>query len=253
MFDNVLGRGNVPKGRFSVGVTAAVVVHAAILAFAFWVSTRPPAEPEPKVSDVTFYAPPPPPPPPPPPSSNTGGSKPKTEQKKKPVKKPDTVVKPKEIPTEKPQEAEPQQEETEVADEGVEGGQPGGVIGGVIGGVQGGVVGGVIGGTLGGTLGGQLGGEVLPFGEGMKRPERLSGRDVTYTREAREARVEGTMLVKCVITVKGELERCRIIKRLPHMEEAVMDALKTWRMTPVQYQGRAVKVEYVIPFRFKLQ
>ena len=49
------------------------------------------------------------------------------------------------------------------------------------------------------------------------------------------------------------LERCRIIKSLPHMEEAVMDALKTWRMTPVQYQGRTVAVDYVIPFRFKLQ
>jgi protein TonB len=68
-----------------------------------------------------------------------------------------------------------------------------------------------------------------------------------YTREALEARVEGKMLVKCVITAEGELKNCRVIKPLPHMDKAVLEALSKWKFAPVTYQGRAIAVDYVIP------
>jgi protein TonB len=74
-----------------------------------------------------------------------------------------------------------------------------------------------------------------------------------YTREAREARVEGTVLVKCVITTSGALRDCHVIKSLPFLEQTVLEALAQQRYTPVTFQGRPVDVEYVIPFRFKLQ
>jgi protein TonB len=233
MFDAVLDRSNVPRSRFGTGATLAVILHVGLLGLALWLSARPPPKKEKEVA-VKFMLPPPPPPPPPP----KGANKPKVERvERKPIRKPDTIVQPKEIPKAKPPEAEPQKEE----DEGQEGGQEGGVKGGVIGGVVGGVV--------GGQLGGQLGSEVLPFGEGMTRPERLEGRDPQYTREALEANIAGVMLVKCVITLQGRLENCRIVKPLPHMERAVLDALSTWRYKPILYQGRPVSVDYVIPIR----
>lgn len=242
MFDSVLGRGNVPGGRFGVGTVVSVVVHVGLLGFAIWFSTIPP-EKEEKEPEVTFFAaPPPPPPPPPPPASSTPKTEKKVEKKKKPVKKPDTIVQAKD-PTPVPEE--PQQAEEPEEEEPVEGG----VEGGVVGGVAGGVVGGVIGGTIGGQIGGQLGGEVMSFGEGMARPKQVKGRAPQYTREAIEARVEGTMLVQCVITTDGDLKDCKIIKPLPHMEQAVLDALRTWKYTPVTYQGRPVPVKYIIPIR----
>src|SRR5262249_650932 len=74
---------------------------------------------------------------------------------------------------------------------------------------------------------------VLPFGEGMNRPTLVSGPKPVYSREAREARVEGTMLVKCVITTAGTLRSCRVLKSLPFMEQAVLSALASQRYTPV--------------------
>lgn len=236
MFDNVLGRGNVPGTRLGIGTVVSVVVHVALVAFVIWFSAQK-ADEEETPPEVTFFAAPPPPPPPPPPASST----PKTEkkvEKKRPTKKPDTIVQAKD-PTPVPQEEQPEEAPEE---EPVEGG----VEGGVVGGVAGGVVGGVIGGTLGGQIGGQLGGDVLAFGEGMTRPTRVKGRDVEYTREALEARVAGKMIVKCTINTDGTLENCRIIKPLPHMEEAVLAALRTWKMTPVTFQGRPVRVDYVL-------
>jgi protein TonB len=90
---------------------------------------------------------------------------------------------------------------------------------------------------------------VVPFGEGMTRPSLLSKVDPAYTREALEAKVEGLMIVRCVITTQGALERCRIVKGLPHMNEAVLTALTMWRYTPTAYQGQLVNIDYNIPVR----
>ncbi|RKH54558.1 energy transducer TonB, partial [Corallococcus llansteffanensis] len=157
-------------------------------------------------------------------------------------------VQPKEVPQQKPEEAEAEAEPEEEASEAeVEGGVEGGVAGGVVGGVVGGVIGGVVGGQLGGT-----GTDVLSFGQGMTRPEQISGPQVSYTREAIEARVQGLMIVKCVITTEGKVERCRVIKPLPHMEQAVMDVLAASRYKPVTFQGRPVEVQYTFNFNLKL-
>jgi protein TonB len=60
------------------------------------------------------------------------------------------------------------------------------------------------------------------------------------------------MIVKCVITTEGKLENCRIIKPLPHMEQAVLDSLYSRRYTPVTFQGRPVSVDYVFNIRLKI-
>ncbi|HEU4403722.1 MAG TPA: energy transducer TonB [Polyangiaceae bacterium] len=80
----------------------------------------------------------------------------------------------------------------------------------------------------------------------------LSGRQPAYTREAVEAGVEGKLLVGCVITVRGELENCRIVKSLPWLDVEVLSALKTQRYTPVTFNGRPVPVFYMFPFSFRL-
>jgi protein TonB len=136
-------------------------------------------------------------------------------------------------------------EEPEAADDG-------GREGGVPGGVKGGVAGGVLGGKLGGKLGAPPPPKaaVLPFGAGMTRPQRIGGRDPSYTREALAARVEGLMIVRCTITVDGKLQDCRVLKSLPHMEKAVLEALATHRYKPVTFQGKPVSVQYV--FNIKL-
>ena len=94
---------------------------------------------------------------------------------------------------------------------------------------------------------------VIPFGPGMERPHKTSGPEPAYTREAREARVEGKMLVQCVITVDGRLEACQVLKSLPFMDQAVLAALAQQRWTPVTFQGQPVSVVYTIPFKFVLQ
>jgi TonB family protein len=121
--------------------------------------------------------------------------------------------------------------------------------------------GGLVGGTIGGTIGGPSSAAVLatdpgltvvPFGAGMNRPQKISCRDVRYPPAARDAQIEGTMLVKCVIELDGKLTDCKVVKALPLMDVEVLAAISTWRMTPVLYNGQAIRVSYTIPVRLSL-
>jgi protein TonB len=127
-----------------------------------------------------------------------------------------------------------------------------GAEGGIAGGATGGLRGGIPGGVVGGSLAGSVRMEILPFGEGMTRPARIAGQDPVYTREALEARIEGLTIVKCVITSEGKAENCRMIKALPHMEKAVLEALASQKFKPVTFQGLPVSVDYVFNIRLVL-
>jgi len=93
--------------------------------------------------------------------------------------------------------------------------------------------------------------DLVPFGEGMSRPVLVErGKPVSYTGEALEAHVEGTMIVRCTITVEGHVEHCVVLKTLPFLEKAVLESLYSSRYSPVTYQGKPVAVGYT--FNVKL-
>ncbi|MCP3101851.1 TonB family protein [Myxococcus sp. K15C18031901] len=95
--------------------------------------------------------------------------------------------------------------------------------------------------------------DVIPFPSGLRPPELLrQSIPLEYTEQARMARVEGTMLAKCVITREGQVRDCRILKGMAHMDEAVVESLESRRYTPVYFQGSPVSVSYVFTIRLKL-
>ena len=94
---------------------------------------------------------------------------------------------------------------------------------------------------------------VLRFRDGMSPPEQLEGKPIVYSAAAIEAGVQGTIEAKCVITIRGTLENCRIVKSLPYMDKAVLDALATRKYTPVTLEGKPVPVEYVFAIKLVLK
>jgi protein TonB len=95
--------------------------------------------------------------------------------------------------------------------------------------------------------------ETVPFSMGtMTPPVLMSGTQLQYTREALEAHVSGLLIAKCVITRGGDVENCRIIKGLPHMNEAVLSALASRHYTPVTYQGKPISVSYIFNVKLDL-
>lgn len=111
-------------------------------------------------------------------------------------------------------------------------------------------------GTVTGTGEGPEGLECNPacaFGDGMTRPQVAPQVFANvYSRAAVEAQVEGTMVVRCRVQVDGALSNCRVVKGLPHLDEAVLEKLATVRATPATINGRAIPVDYVFNFQFKM-
>jgi len=140
-------------------------------------------------------------------------------------------------PTQVPQEKPPEQEPVDSA-HGAEGGLEGGEVGGVPGGIVGGVV--------------DASNVRMEFDERMTQPEKLGGPDPQYTERAIEREVQGTMVVRCVVTVDGHVHDCRVLKSLPFMDRSVVDALEKRRYKPATLGGRPVEVNYNFKITLKL-
>ncbi|QRO02753.1 energy transducer TonB [Archangium violaceum] len=108
-------------------------------------------------------------------------------------------------------------------------------------------------GVLGNSITGENGEEVTRCDfSSMTPPEMLSGAAVRYTPEALVARVSGLVIARCTITREGAVEHCRILKGLPYMDEAVIEALESRRYRPVLFQGNPVSVPYTFNVKLRM-
>ncbi|QDE89707.1 energy transducer TonB [Myxococcus xanthus] len=250
MFNSVIERQRA--GRLGTGVWVSIVLHAALFGAVLFISARPPGPsepPEPKELVLRVAQPPRVAKGSPAPAQPKAASAPRPRPRNRdrvPARVPPPVV---DAPP-KPVEAVASNDTSTSTDEeadpgtGVRGGHPEGYEDSDVIGVP----------YVPGLVPGQeaTGTDVVPFGQGMSPPRLMGNPGIEYTHQALTSRVEGTMIAKCVITVRGDVTDCRIIKGLPHMNEAVLDALHNRRYTPVQYQGRTVSVSYVFTLRLKL-
>ncbi len=114
------------------------------------------------------------------------------------------------------------------------------------------VGGGVIGGMAGGAIGGAAAPARLEFNDTMAPPVFVSGPNPEYTKQALMHEVDGLMIVKCVITVDGRVHDCRVLRSLPFMDRAVVDALEHRRYKPATLGGKALEVDYTFRIRLTL-
>ncbi len=80
-------------------------------------------------------------------------------------------------------------------------------------------------------------------------------RQIQYPELAKEAGVEGTVVVRAFINEEGEVEQVIVEKGVPKtgLDEAAIEAVKKTKWKPAQQRDRAVGVWYSIPIRFQLK
>jgi len=74
-----------------------------------------------------------------------------------------------------------------------------------------------------------------------------------YPEVARLAHVEGTVILEAVLDTRGYVTQLKVIRSVPFLDQAALDAVKQWRYTPSLYGGRPVSVLMTITVRFTLQ
>jgi TonB family protein len=90
-------------------------------------------------------------------------------------------------------------------------------------------------------------------GDQVSRPEIISSTRPVYTELARRARVTGTVILEAIINEQGDVENVRVLKGQPMgLDQAAVEAVKTWKFKPAMKDGKPVKVYYVLTVNFQL-
>jgi len=80
-------------------------------------------------------------------------------------------------------------------------------------------------------------------------------KNLKYPEIARKAGVEGTVIVKITVDIKGNVVKTEIIQSLGNngCDEAAIAAIKKVKWKPAMQRDRPVKVQIAVPIRFKLK
>jgi len=134
--------------------------------------------------------------------------------------------------------------------------------------VEGGVPGGVPGGQFGGVLGSILSSgqhPVLPaiappakpsapvrVGGRVKEPRKISAPPPEYPVLARQAHVEGVVVIEAIIDERGDVVDARALSGHPLLMKAALDAVRQWKFEPTYLNDQPVAVQLVVSVGFHL-
>lgn len=93
----------------------------------------------------------------------------------------------------------------------------------------------------------------VPVGGNIRPPQKVYDVAPGYPPLARAAHVEGVVILEAVIGENGEVRDVRVLRSIPLLDGAAVDAVRQWRFTPTLLNGQAVPVVMTITVAFKLR
>ena len=130
-----------------------------------------------------------------------------------------------------------------------------GVVGGVPGGVPGGQMGGVIGGIISSTpvnVPKAVNPQRIRVSQGVTQGMIIRKIQPAYPPLARQARIQGPVVLQAEIGKDGSIQNLRLISGHPMLAPAAIEAIKQWKYKPYILNGEPVEVETTITFNFTL-
>jgi protein TonB len=83
-------------------------------------------------------------------------------------------------------------------------------------------------------------------------PEAITEVKPIYPELAREAGIDGRVIVEVTIGPNGRIEDAHVVKSIPVLDAAALEAARRWVFTAPLAHGHPVRVRYTIPFVFEL-
>jgi protein TonB len=131
----------------------------------------------------------------------------------------------------------------------------GGSDAGVPGGVDYGAAGGYPKDLIGRALYEVIGDEAAPVrvvGE-VRMPKLLKRVEPDYPEIAQQARVQGTVILEATTDVYGRVVSVKILRSVPLLDGAAIDAVRRWIYEPMVINGRPRGVTFTVTVRFELK
>jgi protein TonB len=240
--DSLIESGGRLKTRRGLTTTISVIFQVGLLVVMILIPLIF-TEALPKQQLMTFLVAPPPPPPPPPPAAA-------------PVKivkqiQTDIVNGQLRTPTKIPQKVQMIKEEEApppaMASTGVVGGVPGGVPGGSMGGVMGSILS-----STPVAVPKVATPQRVRVSQGVSAGLLVRKVNPNYPPLARQARIQGQVLLQAEISKDGSIQNLRLISGHPMLAPAAIEAVKQWKYKPYLLNGEPVEVETQVQVNFTL-
>jgi protein TonB len=90
-------------------------------------------------------------------------------------------------------------------------------------------------------------------GGDIKEPTKLKNVNPVYPEMAKRARSQGVVILECTINEQGKVTDVKVLRGVPMLDQAAMDAVKQWVYTPTLLNGIPVPVVMTVTVNFRLQ
>jgi protein TonB len=95
--------------------------------------------------------------------------------------------------------------------------------------------------------------EPVRLGSSFKLPTRIKDVAPVYPEIARKARVQGVVIVEAIIGADGKVQQARVLRSVPLLDQAALNAVQLWEYTPTMLGGRPIPIIMTVTVQFRLE
>jgi TonB family protein len=93
----------------------------------------------------------------------------------------------------------------------------------------------------------------IRIGGDLKAPAKIRDVRPVYPPIAQEARVQGVVIIETVIDEDGNVAEARVLRSIPLLDQAALEAVQQWRYVPTLLNGMPRAVIMTVTVNFTLQ
>ena len=94
--------------------------------------------------------------------------------------------------------------------------------------------------------------DVVTIGGDVKPPKKIKHVNPVYPPEAKEAGIEGVVVIETIIDKQGKVAHAEVVRSVPELDQAALDAVRQWEFEPSYVRGKAVSVRMTVTINFTL-
>ena len=87
----------------------------------------------------------------------------------------------------------------------------------------------------------------------IRTPTKTRDARPVYPVEAQADRVQGVVIVEAIIGTDGNVANARVLRSIPRLDAAALDAVSQWQFTPTHVDGQPVPILMTVTVNFTLQ
>ena len=95
--------------------------------------------------------------------------------------------------------------------------------------------------------------EGIRVGGAISEPHKTKDAKPQYPETAKAARIQGVVVLDCLITPEGKVTGVRVLRGIPLLDAAAVEPVRHWEYTPTLIDGKPVPVIMTVTVNFRLR